>query len=153
MRGSRRLRWILLCGLGLPLALLLGDLVIGSFQPRLDPDGRGEGVLYTVDADGREHATRLAVVDDAEGHLWVQSGHHFRGWYERVLAEPRVELLRAGERRAYTAVPIDTPQSEALVRGLLRERVGSVGFALIRTFLLFADIKPVRLDPRAADDG
>ncbi len=36
------------------------------------------------------------------------------------------------------------------MRELLRERVGPFGFALIRALLLFADIKPVRLDPTAA---
>jgi hypothetical protein len=148
MRWARRLLLVAGCAVGLAGLLLVGDLVVGSFQPPLDPDGRGEGVLYTRDADGAWIGTRLAVVDDPEGRMWVQSGHHFRGWYERVLADPQVELEREGARRPYTAVPIDTPESEALVRGLLRERVGPVGFTLIRTFLLFADMKPVRLDPR-----
>jgi len=128
------------------LALLL-DGIGAVVQPVLDP-GRAEGVLYTRDAEGNRIGTRLAVVDDAEGNAWVQSGHHFRGWYERVQANPEVEMERDGALAPYTAVPIDTPESEALVAGLLRDRVGPVRFALIRTFLLYADIKPVRLDPR-----
>jgi len=86
-------------------------------------------------------------VDD-DGTLWIQSGHHFRGWYHRLLLDPEVELVRNGEVRAYRAVPVDTPEAEARVRVLLKQRTGPVRFYLIRTFLLFADMKPVRLDPR-----
>ena len=127
------------------LALAL-DGWVGLAQPELQP-GRAEGVLVTFDESGGRHETRLAVVDH-EGDVWVQSGHHFRGWYERALRNPDVELVRGGETHRYRAVPIDTPETEALVRGLLRDRAGPARFAVIRTVLLFADIKPVRLDPR-----
>lgn len=139
--------WILGGVAGFVALALLLDAIGGVVQPELE-GGRAEGVLYTVDADGQRIGTRLAVVDDADGNVWVQSGHHFRGWYERVLANPDVELERDGELRPYSAVPIDTPESEALVRGLLKQRVGPVRFAIIRAMLLFADMKPVRLDPR-----
>jgi hypothetical protein len=92
------------------------------------------------------HETRLAVIDDG-GALWIQSAHHFRGWYDRLLLNPQVELVRNGEVRAYDAVPIDTPETEARVGDLLKQR-GAFRFYLIRALLLFADIKPVRLDPR-----
>ena len=132
---------------GFVVLALLFDAFVGAAQPELQA-GPSEGVLYTLDAEGNRIGTRLAVVDDADGNVWVQSGHHFRGWYERVLANPEVEMQRGGELEPYTAVPIDTPESEALVRKLLRDRAGPVRFAIIRTVLLFADIKPVRLDPR-----
>ena len=48
----------------------------------------------------------------------------------------------------YRAVPIDTPETEERVSGLLKQRVGSLRFYAIRTALGFADMKPVRLDPR-----
>ena len=127
------------------LALAL-DAAIGSFQPVLEP-GPAEGVLRTFDEDGAPHETRLVVIDD-DGTLWIQSGHHFRDWYHRLVRDPDVELVRAGERSLYRAVPVDTPEAEDRIRHLLEERVGTLRFYTIRALLLFADIKPVRLDPR-----
>jgi hypothetical protein len=133
--------------LGLVALALLLDAVAAIVQPALDPDR--EAVLHTFDADGTRHDTRLALGEDVDGTLWIQSGHHFRGWYHRLLENPRVELTRGGVTRPYTAVAIDTPESEAKVRELFTELAGGpVRFAVIRTLLLFADIKPVRLDPR-----
>jgi hypothetical protein len=127
--------------------LALGiDAVVGIRQPALQPGG-AEGVLRVFDESGRAYEKRLAVVEDA-GTLWIQSGHHFRGWYHRLLRNADVELVRDGEARAYRAVPVDTPESEALVKGLLKRRAGALRYYAIRTLLLFADVKPVRLDPR-----
>jgi len=106
-----------------------------------------EGVLRTVDENGEVYENRLAVIDD-DATLWVQSGHHFRAWYHRRLRNPEVELIYRGEVRPYLAVPLNTPEAEARVKDLLRQRVGAFRFYLIRTLLLFADVKPVRLDPR-----
>lgn len=127
--------------IGLALAL---EVFTAAAQPVFQET---EGVLVTFDADGRRHASRLAVVEDGTA-IWVQSGHYFRGWYERLLANPEVELERGGETRRYLAVPIDTPESEAHVIELLKGRAGPLRYYVIRTLLLFADIKPVRLDPR-----
>ena len=129
------------------VVLALGiDAIVGLRQPVLQP-GPAEGVLRTFDEEGNVHETRLAVVDDG-GTLWLQSAHHFRGWYHRLLRNPEVELVRNGEVRAYRATPVDTPEAEARIKSLLRERVGPLRFYTIRTLLLFADVKPVRLDPR-----
>jgi hypothetical protein len=142
-----RILRILVSGLAVFVALALAvDGVIGVLQPALQP-GAAEGVLRTFDEKGGVEETRLAVLDDG-GTLWIQSGHHFRGWYHRLLRNLDCELVRDGEVRAYRAVPIDTPETEALVAGLLKRRAGAFRFTLIRTILLFADIKPVRLDPR-----
>jgi hypothetical protein len=122
------------------------DAVIAVFQPVVATE-ETECVIRTVDENGRMHEDRLALVDDG-GTLWVQSGHHFRGWYHRLVRNPDVELVRGGEARPYRAVPIDTPETEAHIRELMKQRAGAFRFYLIRTLLLFADMKPVRLDPR-----
>jgi hypothetical protein len=128
------------------LALVLDGLA-GLAQPALDPGG-SEGILRTTDRDGVLHETRLAVFDDASGAIWIQSGHHFRGWHERVKRNPDVELIRDGVAGSYRAVPLETPEAKEHVNSLIRGRVGDVGFYAIRTFLLFAEVRPVRLDPR-----
>ena len=127
--------------------LALGiDAIIGIRQPVLQP-GAAEGVLRVFDENGNVYEKRLLVIDDG-GTPWIQSGHHFRGWYHRLLRNPEVELVRNGEVRAYRAVPLDTPETEGRMKSLIRERNGAFRFYLIRTLLLFADMKPVRLDPR-----
>jgi hypothetical protein len=125
------------------LALAL-DLYVGLRQPEV---GGRECVLRTTDEAGNVHETRLALIED-HGTLWVQSGHHFRGWYERVLENPEVEVVLDGEAHPFRAVPLDTPEARAHVIRLLKQRAGPVRFYAIRTLLLFAEIKPVRLDPR-----
>jgi hypothetical protein len=140
--GALRILAIVLAGF---VVLALGvDLYVGLRQPEV---GGRECVLRTTDETGRVHETRLALVED-HGTLWVQSGHHFRGWYERVLRNPEVEVVLDGEARPFRAVALDAPEVRAHVRRLLKERVGPVRFYAIRTLLLFAEIKPVRLDPR-----
>ncbi len=119
---------------------LLFDGLVGYFQP-------GTDVLRTYDAQGKPHDRVLGVIEDGDT-LWVQSGHHFRGWYHRALANPDVELIRGGQSKPYRAVPMDDPESKAHLIDLIQERTGSVGYYITRALLLFAEIKPVRLDPR-----
>ncbi len=145
MRRAVRVGALVVAG-SVVLALALDGLA-GLAQPALGPGG-AEGVLRTTDEEGVAHETRLAVFEDEGGVIWVQSGHHFRGWYERVKRNADVEVDRDGVVNAYRAVPLETPEAKQHVRTLIEEQVGIVGFYAIRTFLLFAEIKPVRLDPR-----
>lgn len=148
----RKLLWTLGLLVGSYVVLALGiDAYVGFAQPELEGEPR-EGVLVTFDETGERHETRLAVFDGG-AHLWVQSGHHFRGWYERLLRNPEVELVRGDETRRYHAVPLDDPESRAHLIGVIKARTGELGFRLIRALLLFAEIKPVRLDPRDAAEG
>jgi hypothetical protein len=126
------------------VVLALGvEVVLGVFQPAFESGE--EGVLRTFDEDGNSYETRLVLIDD-DGTLWIQSAHHFRAWYDRVLRVPEVELVRGNQVRAYHAVPLDTPETEARIEALLGQRVGP-WLHFIRALQLGADVKPVRLDP------
>ena len=125
------------------LGLVL-DAAIGAFQPQ-QPN---TAVLRTFDADGGSHDTVLALHDD-RGQLWVESGHWFRGWYHRLERNPDVELTRGGETKPYRAVPVDTPEARTRMEELMGSGSGS-RYQVMRAMLLFAPIKPVRLDPRPA---
>ena len=120
------------------------DGAIGYFQPQRETTA----VLRTFDAEGKPHETVLSLLDD-DGTLWVESGHWFRGWYHRLRRNPEVELVRGGEVKAYRAIPVDTPAALERVEALMGKGRGA-GYWVARTMLLFAPIKPVRLDPRPA---
>ena len=90
------------------LALAL-DAFIGVSQIALEP-GEREGILRTFDADGTMHETRMIIIDDGDV-MWVQSGHHFRGWYYRLIENPNVELLRGDTLTQRRAVALETPEA------------------------------------------
>ena len=126
---------------GLGLAL---DGAIGYVQPQSDVTV----VLRTFDEAGNAQDTVLSLLDDDDGTLWVESGHWFRGWYHRLVANPKVELVRDGEVETYRAVPVDSAEAVERVTKLMGKGE-SAGYWVGRVMLLFAPIKPVRLDPRA----
>jgi hypothetical protein len=137
--------WILGAVVGGYLLLTLAiEAYVAIVQPRV---GGPEAVLRTFDGDGTPHDKRLALIEDGET-LWVQSGHHFRGWYHRLRRNPEVELIRDGVATPYRAVALDTQEARDHVVALLRKRGSAGRFYTIRALLLFAPIKPVRLDPR-----
>jgi len=142
MKLVRIAAWIF--GIYVILGLAL-DAAIGHFQPR---DVGNTAVLRTFDASGQSKDTVLSLLDDG-GQLWVESGHWFRGWYHRAVANPDVELIRDAGPETYRAVPLDTPEALATVQRLMGKGQGS-GYFIGRTMLLWAPIKPVRLDPRPA---
>ncbi len=143
----KKIAWTPTAVLGAYVVLALGlDAFVGLTQLPLDT-GRAEGVLRTFDDDGDAYESRMIVIDDGD-ITWVQSGHRFRGWYPRLRRNPDVELIRSGELLRYRAVPLDTPEAKAHMKALLIERTGTFGYYAIRTLLLFAEVKPVRLDAR-----
>ena len=85
------IRWLaIVLGACVVLALAL-DGMIALFQPSAGTTG----VLRTFDEQGEPHERVLSLLDDG-GTLWVESGHHFRGWYHRLRRNPNVELIRDG---------------------------------------------------------
>ena len=118
------------------------DAAIGTFQPQSETTA----LLRTFEEDGTPQDTVLSLLDD-DGQLWVESGHWFRGWYHRAVANPEVELIRGDDIAKYRAVPLDTPEALDKVTQLMGKGQGA-GYWVGRTMLLYAPIKPVRLDPR-----
>jgi hypothetical protein len=136
MKILRVLAIVLAVYVGLALVF---DSLVGFFQP-------GNDVLRVFDAEGKPYDRVLSVIEDGD-QLWVVSGHHFRGWYHRVKANPDVELIRSGVSKPYRAVVLDDPETKAHVIGVMKGR-RALGYYVSRALLLFAPVKPVRLDPR-----
>ena len=123
---------------------------VDTSRSRADDTVHGS-TATSFDAEGNPRDTVLGLLDD-DGQLWVESGHWFRGWYHRAVANPEVELLRDGEPSPYTAVPLDTDEALETVTRLMGKGDGA-GYWIGRTMLLWAPIKPVRLDPRTPRAG
>ncbi len=136
MKIRRRLAIALAVYLGLALSF---DGLVGFFQP-------GNDVLRVYDSEGKPYDRVLSVIEDGD-QLWVASGHHFRGWYRQVLTNPDVELIRSGVSKPYRAVALDNDETRAHVSGVMKAR-SAAGYYVSRAMLLFAQVKPVRLDPR-----
>lgn len=104
-------------------------------------------VLRTADAEGRRHETKMWAVDH-RGAPWVRVANPERTWYRRLLANPHVELVRAGAATRHTAEPDDTPETAAAIDAAFREKYGLVDWWY--GLLLRREAVPVRLAPDAA---
>lgn len=140
------MRILKILGVLIALYVLVGfslDAAIGYFQPQSETTV----VLRSYDDSGAMRETVLGLRDD-NGQLWVESGHWFRGWYYRCIKNPNVELtFFDGETKPFTAVPINTPEAVEHMTVLMGKGDGA-GYWVGRAMLLFAPIKPVRLDSR-----
>ena len=124
--------------------VLLFEAVLGIFQPT----PKGAVKVRTFDADGTAHETVVQLWEGNDGVLWLESGHHFRGWYRRVVAYPEIEILDGVEIRPFTAVPLDTAEARAEVTAIKQAVNGKWLDRLFWAQKGFASMKPVRLDPR-----
>ena len=118
----------------------------GILQPSLGA-GADEGVLRTFSVDGDIYERRLAVFD-REGVLWLASVQYFREWYERAVVNPDVELVRNGETNKYHAVAVRDASTRRELTDFMRVRAGGLKFVFMRALWFFAEIRPLRLDPR-----
>ena len=105
------------------------------------------GRLYCgrLTPEGGAQDTVLSLLND-DGELSLVSGRWFRGGCHRVQANPDVELVGEGRADLFPAVPVDTPEAVDRVARLIGKGT-STGYWIARTLLLWAPIKPVRLDP------
>jgi hypothetical protein len=71
-------------------------------------------MITTKDADG-SHDTVVAGAE-SDGQLYVSANHWPRGWYNRAVKNPDVEITRAGKRMAYRAVPVTGAERVRIVQ-------------------------------------
>jgi hypothetical protein len=101
-------------------------------------------VLRTVDDQGLWYDTKLWVVDD-EGVPWIRVAKPERHWFQRLLADPHVQIVRAGIARDAVASPQDSAKTAARIDAAFREKYGIVDWWY--GLLLRRGAIPVRLDP------
>ena len=127
----------LLLGVGLVLTMIAAGTYWAGEQTEV-------AVLRTSDARGGAHETKMWVVDH-QGLPWVRVAKPERRWYRRLLEQPRVELVRAGETQPCLAKPYDVPEIAAELDAVFREKYGLVDWWY--GLLLRRHSIPVKLEP------
>ena len=132
------MKWILrILGIILiALVVLVGGLQVASETGEIV-------VLTTTDENGAPAETRLWVVE-LDGYQYLRSGDPGSGWYNRLLANPKVEVVRNGQKASYNAVP--APELQTQVNDLMQEKYG-LSDAYISAVLGRGDAIPIRLEP------
>ena len=78
-------------------------------------------VITTQDASGVARQTRLWVVDH-DGSAWLRSGSTRSGWYQRLIANPRISVRRGDATFAAVAEPsVDARDS---INDLMNDKYG-----------------------------
>lgn len=128
------------------LAIVVSFFVLLALGTYLAGERTEVAVLTTHEADGAPHDTKMWIVD-YEGQAYVRIGRPGRGWGERLKADPKVELTRAGSgpsRRA--AVIVTEPGTVDAVARAFSDKYGWVDWwygVVVRK-----NPDTVRLDPR-----
>ncbi len=127
---------------------LLVALVVVVMGLQMIASETGEVVVVTTqDKTGVRSETRLWIVEH-EGSRWLRSGGGAASlWYQQLLANPQLELLRGTTRYYHRATPV--PDMQATVNDLMGEKYGwadsYIGFLFGRE-----DAIAIRLDDLAA---
>ncbi|HEY8155650.1 MAG TPA: nitroreductase/quinone reductase family protein [Myxococcota bacterium] len=126
----------------LPLLIAAGSFVAGERMEVV--------VLRTTDGHGHAHDTKLWIVDH-DGHLWLRSVRPTLRWLERIRANPRVELVRRGETRAYTASIVESLDAKRAIDDAIAAKYGLID----RWYELLVrhETIPIRLDPDPETSG
>ena len=96
-------------------------------------------VITTTDSNGSRDTVIGSV--DLDGKTYVAANHWPRGWYDRAVAHPDVEITRAGERAPYHPVIVDGDERDRVAAGY------RLPFA-VRFLTGFPPRSYLRLDPR-----
>ena len=99
-------------------------------------------VVRTFDASGEAHETKVWAVDH-DGDVFVRVANPRRRWYQRLLENPRAELVRAGRVVPVVAEPSQDAALRAAIDARFREKYGLVDWWY--GVLLRRDPVPVRL--------
>lgn len=132
--------------LGKGLAVVVGVIaILAAGVYALSEYGGEVVILHTTTDNGKQKSTHLWIVDDA-GFAWLRAGEPESRWFQRLLARPKVEIVRAGKTRAYRANVVSTPAAREHINQLMAEKYG---FAETIISLMHDEdeVTPMRLEP------
>ena len=116
----------LLWVLGIPIALVLTLLILQTLAAE-----RVEVVeLYTLDAAGERHATRLWIIDD-EGYQYLRVGANGSAWFERLMQNGQIQLSRSERTQSYTV--LQRPDKSEKINAIMQAKytLGDTFFATL----------------------
>ncbi len=107
--------------------------------------------IQTRDAEGETYTTRVWIADYA-GRQWVAPGNRSNAWFQRLLLDPSVELVRGGDTACYLATVVESPESIPVLEHFLEKYASVIRATSILNPILDPggdDTPPVavRLDP------
>jgi hypothetical protein len=140
----KALKWMAIAlGAYVGLVIAFESLVVVMGQRQADrgvQPGEDWLVIATTDADGGTKDTVVAGVE-IDGQLYVAANHWPRGWYDRAVDRPDVEVVREGVRGTRRAVPVVGEERVSVTRKYELPWV-------IRFLTGFPPRSFLRLDPR-----
>jgi hypothetical protein len=90
------------------IALVVYAAIVAAFESMIgymQPAPESTIVITTFDADGTPHDRVVSRLESA-GQVYVAANHWPRAWYERALANPKVQVTVDGQKVDYLAVPV-----------------------------------------------
>lgn len=133
MKALKIVGIVLLVYLGIIAAF---ESAIGFFQPA----DASTLVITTFDDAGTPH-DRVVSPLESDKQIYIAANHWLRGWYNRLLENPEVQVSLNGEKADYLAVPIAGAEHDRV------DRENSLG-VFLRILTGFPPRHIVRLDPR-----
>jgi len=122
------------------IAVVFESLVVALGPLQIQDIGLPVLVITTTAQDGTSKGRALGYVE-SNGRLYVSANHWPRGWYNRAIENPNVQVTLDGEKADYLAVPVT---GEELDRIIVEYRMPTV----VRFLTGFPPRSFLRLDPR-----
>ena len=122
------------------IAVVFESLVVALGPLQIQDIGLPVLVITTTAQDRTSKGRALGYVE-SNGRLYVSANHWPRGWYNRAIENPNVQVTLDGEKADYLAVPVT---GEKLDRIIVEYRMPTV----VRFLTGFPPRSFLRLDPR-----
>jgi hypothetical protein len=107
---------LLVAYIGIVIAFETLVVVMGSRQASRGVQPGEDWITITTTSDANASIDVVVAGVESEGQLYVSANHWLRGWYHRVVANPDVDVTRAGEQFAARAVPVTGEERERIAR-------------------------------------
>ena len=128
----------------LKIAGLIVVLLLALVGLQMVASESGEVVVVTTTvAEGESTTTRLWIVD-MDGVSYLRAGSPMAGWYQRMQADPQINVVRGGEQFSARVEP--QPQLRDAINALMRTKYGWAD-QVIEALYGRDDAIPLRLHP------
>ena len=121
--------------IGIGVALLIGLVLLVVAASVALIESEEVVVIDTRDAAGETYSTRVWVLD-FEGRVWLAPGNRSNGWFQRLLTNPKVELVRSGTRTCHLASVVEGDASIPILEQFLEKYASVIRVTTLLNFVL-----------------